>query len=100
MLETAGFDVVDLGRDVPAQKFVDEAVAQEAEMIMVSSLMTTTMDAMADVVTILDERGLRGKIKYSVGGGPVSQGFADKIGADGYSKNAAEAVRLCQRLLD
>lgn len=100
MLETSGFEVIDLGRDVPAQKFVDEAVAQQAEMIMVSSLMTTTMDAMADVVTALDKLGLRGKIKYAVGGGPVSQGFADKIGADGYSKNAADAVRLCQKLLN
>ena len=100
MLETSGFEVIDLGRDVPARKFVDEAVAQNAEMIMVSSLMTTTMDAMADVVTALDELGLRGKIKYAVGGGPVSQSFADKIGADGYSKNAADAVRMCQRLLN
>ena len=99
MLETSGFEVIDLGRDVPARNFVEAAVAQGAEMIMVSSLMTTTMDAMADVVTELDARGLRGKIKYAVGGGPVSQGFADKIGADGYSKNAADAVRLCQRLL-
>lgn len=100
MLETSGFEMIDLGRDVPAQKFVDEAVAQGAEMIMVSSLMTTTMDAMADVVTILRERGLQGKIKYAVGGGPVSQSFADKIGADGYSRNAADAVRLCQKLLN
>ena len=99
MLETSGFEVIDLGRDVPARNFVEEAVAKGAEMIMVSSLMTTTMDAMADVVTELDARGLRVKIKYAVGGGPVSQGFADKIGADGYSKNAADAVRLCQRLL-
>lgn len=100
MLETSNFQVIDLGRDVPAQKFVDEAVAQQAEMIMVSSLMTTTMDAMADIVTILDERGLRGKIKYAVGGGPVSPAFAKKIGADGYSKDAAEAVRMCQKMLD
>ena len=99
MLETSGFEMIDLGRDVPAQKFVDEAVAQQAEMIMVSSLMTTTMDAMADVVTILNERGLRGKIKYAVGGGPVSPAFAKKIGADGYSKDAAEAVRMCQNML-
>lgn len=99
MLETSGFEMIDLGRDVPAKKFVDEAIAQNAEMIMVSSLMTTTMDAMADVVTYLDEKGLRGKIKYAVGGGPVSPAFAKKIGADGYSKNAAEAVRMCRDLL-
>lgn len=99
MLETSGFEVIDLGRDVPAAKFVEEAVARQAEMIMVSSLMTTTMDAMADVVTILEQKGLRGKIKYAVGGGPVSPAFAKKIGADGYSKDAAEAVRMCQKLL-
>jgi dimethylamine corrinoid protein len=99
MLETSGFELIDLGRDVPAQKFVDEAVANDAQSIMVSSLMTTTMDAMADVVTLLDEKGLKGKILYFVGGGPVSQGFANKIGADGYSKNAADAVRLCKELL-
>ena len=99
MLETSGFEVIDLGRDVPAATFVEEAIANQAEMIMVSSLMTTTMDAMADVVTILEQKGLRGKIKYAVGGGPVSPAFAKKIGADGYSKDAAEAVRMCQQLL-
>ena len=99
MLETAGFELIDLGRDVPAARFVDEAEKQGADMIMVSSLMTTTMDAMADVVKVLGERGLRGKILYAVGGGPVSKGFADKIGADGYSSDAADAVRMCQRML-
>ena len=99
MMETAGFEMIDLGRDVPAQRFVDEAEKQNAELIMVSSLMTTTMDAMGDVVKLLDERGLHGKIKYAVGGGPVSQGFANKIGADGYSRDAADAVRMSRRLL-
>ena len=99
MMETAGFEMIDLGRDVPAQRFVDEAEKQDAELIMVSSLMTTTMDAMGDVVKLLDERGLHGKIKYAVGGGPVSQGFANKIGADGYSRDAADAVRMSRRLL-
>lgn len=99
MMETAGFEMIDLGRDVPAQRFVDEAEKQNAELIMVSSLMTTTMDAMGDVVKLLEERGLHGKIKYAVGGGPVSQGFANKIGADGYSRDAADAVRMSRRLL-
>ena len=91
--------MIDLGRDVPAQRFVDEAEKQNAELIMVSSLMTTTMDAMGDVVKLLEERGLHGRIKYAVGGGPVSQGFANKIGADGYSRDAADAVRMSRRLL-
>lgn len=98
MLETSDFEVVDLGRDVPAQKFVDRAVEENAEIIMISSLMTTTMDAMADVVTILKNLSIKDRYKVTVGGGPISQGFADKIGADGYSKNAADAVRICQKL--
>lgn len=99
MLDVSNFDVVDLGRDVPAARFVDRAVAEKAQIILISSLMTTTMDSMADVITILKGRGIRDQFKVAVGGGPVSQAFADKIGADGYSKNAAEAVRMCRSLL-
>ncbi|GHV74173.1 dimethylamine corrinoid protein [Spirochaetia bacterium] len=98
MLEAGGFHVLDLGRDVPPQTFVDKAVEINAELILVSSLMTTTMDAMADVVKIINDRGLQGRFKVAVGGGPISQGFADRIGANGYADNAAEAVRLCRRL--
>jgi corrinoid protein of di/trimethylamine methyltransferase len=98
MLESAGFDILDLGRDVPPQTFVDKAVETDAEFILLSSLMTTTMDAMADVIKILKERNIRDRFKVAVGGGPVSQAFADRIGADGYSSNAAEAVRLCKGL--
>jgi corrinoid protein of di/trimethylamine methyltransferase len=99
MLEAAGFNVLDLGRDVPPKTFVDKALEINAQLILVSSLMTTTMDAMADVVKIINERSLQGKFKIAVGGGPISQAFANRIGADGYAKNAAEAVRLCQKLL-
>jgi corrinoid protein of di/trimethylamine methyltransferase len=99
MLDSSGFDIVDLGRDVPPQTFVDQAVETNAELILLSSLMTTTMDAMADVVNILVKRGIRNKFKVAVGGGPISQAFADRIGADGYSKNAAGAVRLCKSLV-
>ncbi|MFP3042179.1 corrinoid protein [Treponema primitia] len=99
MLEAAGFSVLDLGRDIPPKTFVDKALEINAELILVSSLMTTTMDAMADVVKIINERGLQGRFKVAVGGGPISQGFAKRIGADGYARNAAEAVRLCQKLL-
>ncbi|MDR3325088.1 MAG: corrinoid protein [Spirochaetaceae bacterium] len=95
MLESAGFEMTDLGRDVPASVFVDKAVEADAELILLSSLMTTTMDAMADVVRLLVERGIRERFKVAVGGGPISQAFADRIGADGYGKNATEAVRLC-----
>jgi len=99
MLDVSNYDVVDLGRDVPPTVFVDRAIAENAQIIMISSLMTTTMESMADVIAILNERGIRDQFKVAVGGGPVSQGFATKIGADGYSKNAADAVRLCQTML-
>jgi corrinoid protein of di/trimethylamine methyltransferase len=99
MLESAGFDILDLGRDVPPETFVDKALETEAALILLSSLMTTTMDAMADVIKILSERNIRHQFKVAVGGGPISQAFADRIGADGYARNAAEAVRLCKKLV-
>jgi corrinoid protein of di/trimethylamine methyltransferase len=99
MLEASGFDIVDLGRDVPPRTFVDQAIETNADLILLSSLMTTTMDAMAEVIKILVERGVRDRFKVAVGGGPISRAFADRIGADGYGKNATEAVRLCQRLV-
>jgi corrinoid protein of di/trimethylamine methyltransferase len=100
MLESSGFDILDLGRDVPPETFVDKAIETGAELILLSSLMTTTMDAMEDVVKILVKRGVRDKIKVAVGGGPISQAFADRIGADGYGKNATEAIRVCRRLVE
>ncbi len=99
MLETSGFDVHDAGRDVAPEDLVEEAIEKDAEIICISTLMTTTMDAMEDVIKILDEKGLRDRFKVMVGGGPISQSFSDKIGADGYSKNAAEAVKLAQKLV-
>lgn len=99
MLETGGFNVIDLGRDVLPSDFVDRAVSHNADVIAISTLMTTTMGGMAEVVDILNQRAIRSKFKVIVGGGPISQAFADKIGADGYSANAAEAVRLLRGLL-
>lgn len=99
MLETSGFDVVDLGRDVPPSIFVERAKEENANIIAISTLMTTTMDGMAEVIRILDKEDIREKFKIMIGGGPISQGFADKIGADGYSVNAAEAVRLARKLV-
>ncbi|MDR1899394.1 MAG: corrinoid protein [Treponema sp.] len=99
MLESSGFDIIDLGRDVPPRTFVDRAVETRSELILMSSLMTTTMDGMGEVIKILNERNIRNNFKIAVGGGPISQAFADRIGADGYSKNAAEAVRLCNSLV-
>lgn len=100
MLETAGFDVVDLGRDITPQAFVEKAKEVKAEVIGMSSLMTTTMDGMDLVIKILKEEGIRDQYKVIVGGGPISQNFADQIGADGYSRNATEAVKLVRRLVE
>lgn len=99
MLETSGFEIIDVGRDIPARQFVEVAKKEGAEIIALSTLMTTTMKAMEEVITILKEEGIRDKFKVMVGGGPISQGFANKIGADGYSVNAAEAVRLAKSLV-
>jgi corrinoid protein of di/trimethylamine methyltransferase len=98
MLETSGFQVIDLGRDIPPQIFVDKAKEANAKIIALSTLMTTTMAGMGEVVKILERENIRDQFKVIVGGGPISQSFADKIGADGYSVNAAEAVRLARKL--
>ena len=98
MLEVAGFEVHDLGRDVPPRKFVDRAVEVKADIIALSTLMTTTMERMGDVIGILEEENLRNRFKVIVGGSPLSQAFADRIGADGYAPKAAQAVQLAKRL--
>jgi corrinoid protein of di/trimethylamine methyltransferase len=98
MLDASGFEVIDLGRDVPAQRFVDEAAARGADVIALSTLMTTTMDAMAEVVRLLKDAGLRERVRVVVGGGPISQNFSDRIGADGYSASAPGAVKLVKQL--
>ena len=99
MMETAGFEMHDLGRDVPLQNFVDKAKEVEADIVCMSTLMTTTMGGMEDVVQMLEKSGIRDQVKVLVGGGPISQKFCEKIGADGYSSNAVEAVKLVKNLL-
>ena len=99
MLDTAGFEMYDLGRDVPLDNFVDKAVEVGASIICMSTLMTTTMIGMKTVIDKLKERGIRDQFKIMVGGSPISQKYADEIGADGYSVNAVEAVRLAKRLM-
>ncbi len=98
MLETAGFEIIDLGRDIPPQDFVNRAKEAGASIIALSTLMTTTMEGMAEVIRILKRENIRDRFKVIIGGGPISQSFADKIEADGYSVNAADAVRLARRL--
>jgi corrinoid protein of di/trimethylamine methyltransferase len=99
MLEASGFDIVDLGRDIPPQRFVDEAVKVHASVIALSTLMTTTMDGMAEVIKLLQQAKVREHFKVIVGGGPISQSFANRIGADGYSASAPAAVKLVKQLV-
>ena len=99
MMDAAGFEVHDLGRNVPLASFVEKAKEVGAELICLSTLMTTTMDGMATVIEMLKEEGIRDSYKVIIGGGPISQAFANKIGADGYADNAAHAIKLCKSLL-
>jgi len=98
MLEGKGFEVVDLGIDVPAEKVV-AAVGPDIGLVCLSALLSTTLPFMADTVTALHTAGLAEKIKVMVGGGPVTQAFADQVGADGYAPDAAGAADLALRLV-
>ncbi|MBU5428036.1 corrinoid protein [Tissierella pigra] len=93
MTESAGIEVYDLGRDVPLKNFITVAEEVEADFICMSTLMTTTMMGMKKVIDMLEENNIRDKYKVLVGGGPISQRFADEIGADAYAVDANEAVR-------
>ena len=99
MLKGAGFEIVDLGNDVPAERFVDAAVEHGATVIGLSALLTTTMPVMKDVVALLRARALDGRIKVIVGGAPVSESFAKEIGADAYGYDAANAVERVRGLV-
>ena len=98
MLETAGFEMIDLGRDVPINEFVSSSIENKASLICMSSLMSTTMYGMKDVIEGLKEKGYRDNIKVMVGGGPITDKFAMQIGADAYSDNAVEAVSVAKSL--
>lgn len=99
MLEGAGFEIVDLGVDVAPEKFVEAAKANSADVVAMSALLTTTMPAMKDTIAALEENGLRDKVKVIIGGAPVTQSYADSIGADGYAPDAASAVDKVKELL-
>jgi len=98
MLEGAGLEVIDLGVDVPPQRFA-EAVRNGAQLVGVSALLTTTMAKIPDVIEALEDAGVRQSAKVIVGGAPLTQAFADKVGADGYAPDASQAVSLAKRLL-
>ena len=99
MVEGVGFEVIDLGVDVEPQTFVQAVVDQVCTIVGMSALLTTTMPAMKQTIDAFQEAGLRQKVKILVGGAPVTQRFADEIGADGYAKDAAAAARLVKSLV-
>lgn len=99
MLEGAGFEVIDLGRNVPLKVFTDKAIETGADIVALSSLLTTTMLGMETVIEDIQERIQKSRPWVMVGGAPLSQHFADEIGADGYSGNASEAVWLAKSLM-
>ena len=94
MMEGAGCTVIDLGVDIPPEKFVDAVNVHNPEFLAMSALLTTTMPMMKETIAALEKSGQRSHVKVLVGGAPISQAFADGIGADGYADNAAEAVDL------
>jgi 5-methyltetrahydrofolate--homocysteine methyltransferase len=100
MLKGAGYEVIDLGKDVAPENFVDTAEKENAQLIGMSALLTTTMPAMKDVVNLLKERNLEGKIKTIIGGAPVTENFAREIGADGYAFDAGNSVVSVKSLLN
>lgn len=99
MLSSAGFLVVDLGIDVPAERFVDAVKREEPDILGMSCLLTIAMDEMKKVIDKLKEAGLREKVKVMIGGRPISQDFANQIGADGYGSNAVEAAKIAKALI-
>ena len=99
MCEGAGFDVKDLGKDVAPETFVEEAKKFNPDVVGMSALLTTTMRAMEQTIKALEEAGLRDKMKIMIGGAPVTQSFAEQIGADGYAPNAAAATDMAKNFV-
>ena len=100
MLESSGFDVVDLGTDVHADRFLSAAMEQKADVVAMSALLTTTLREMQAVVDTFRENGMKDQVQFIIGGAPVTEAFAKKIGADGYSKDAPGAVQLVRNLIN
>ena len=96
MLEGKGIEVIDLGVDCDSQKIVEAVKESEAKVVCLSALLTTTMTAQKEVIDVLNSAGLRNKIKVMVGGAPVTQSYADEIGADAYTADAASAADVCR----
>lgn len=99
MLQASGFEVHDIGRDVPLQNFIDKIKETNADMVGLSALMTTTLPGQKEVIEMLKEQGLRDRVKVMVGGAPATDAWAKKIGADCYAENASAAVAKAKELL-
>jgi 5-methyltetrahydrofolate--homocysteine methyltransferase len=99
MCEGAGFEVVDLGKDIAPEAFVEAVKEHNPDIVGMSALLTTTMRTMESTIKALEEAGLRGKVKIMVGGAPVTKDFADTIGADGYASNAAAAAEMATKFV-
>jgi len=99
MMEGAGFEIVDLGVDVSPEGFVDAARDQKVDIVGLSALLTTTMPGMKATIEAFEKAGLRDKVKIIIGGAPVTQRYADEIGADGYGRDAAAAATLAKELM-
>jgi 5-methyltetrahydrofolate--homocysteine methyltransferase len=99
MLEGAGFEIIDLGTDVSPEKFVGAVQEHQPELIGMSALLTTTMASIGRTIEALKESGLRDQVKVIVGGAPLTQDFADKVGADGFATDAGSASRMAKALL-
>lgn len=99
LFDSQGYEVIDLGFDVPVENFVEAAEANSADLIGMSALLTTTMPVMGEVVAALNDAGVRDKYKVIIGGAPVTQEFSDEIGADGYTADAQSAVDFANELL-
>ncbi len=99
MLEGGGFEVIDLGADVSPDRFIDAVTTRHANLVALSALLTVTMPSMKTTIAAIEAAGLRDRVKIMVGGAPVTQQYADAIGADGYSESAGGAVALARRLV-
>jgi 5-methyltetrahydrofolate--homocysteine methyltransferase len=97
LLEGGGFEVIDLGVNVTPEKFIETVNSKQANIIAMSALLTTTMPSMKTTIDALKQVGVRGKVKVLIGGAPITQKYADEIGADGYSENAVGAVALAKK---
>jgi len=100
MLSSAGYAVTDLGVDVPAEKFVNFVREKKPDIVALSALLTVTMNQMKVIIDKLKEAGLRDSVKIMVGGRPITQEFADVIGADAYGRNAVDAIKIARQLLE